>query len=373
MTTHLFSFSNLKPQHQYDGGYRVSCTKKDFPELNGMSFYKLVLKASGVREPHWHANADELGYCLQGKVLINIYANHNDRQSFIVSAGECFFVPSGSLHGLVNIGDQDAVLAIQFSNAEPEDFGLSGTFGMFTDAVLGNTWDKTSDFFSGWKRSTQTTFISQLDKPFDVSQISNYPSPYHLPLEGRPATIDNAAGTVHVARKDTWPILHQQALYSLRLTNKGMREPHWHPETAEMGYVIEGKGRMSILSPSGSVDTYEMNVGDLYFIPKAYPHHIENLGPSDLRLLIFFDNSMPEDIGFSGSVKSFPNEVLSSSLKFPSEKISEVPTYDEDLLIVNRINPVDLFILNSAVEDDKSTQSFEPEPPLMRGAFTFWE
>lgn len=306
-----------------------------------MSFYKLLLKPSGVREPHWHANADELGYCMQGKVLINVYANQNNRQSFIVSEGDCFFVPSGALHGLVNIGDQDAILAIQFSNDQPEDFGLSGTFGMFTDAVLGNTWGKLSSEFAGWKRTTETTFISQLEKPYKPLEISHYSSPYHLSLEANSPLLGSAAGSVNIARKDTWPILHRQALYSLLLTPHGMREPHWHPETAEMGYVTKGRGRMSVLSPSGVVDTYVMNEGDLYFIPKAYPHHIENLGPGDLRILVFFDNAMPEDIGFSGSVKSFPVEVLSSSLKFPSEKINELPTDYADLLIVNRVNPVD--------------------------------
>ena len=26
-------------------------------------------------------------------------------------------------------------------------------------------------------------------------------------------------------------------MYSLRVNENGMREPHWHPVTAEMGYV----------------------------------------------------------------------------------------------------------------------------------------
>ena len=33
------------------------------------------------------------------------------------------------------------------------------------------------------------------------------------------------------------------AMFSVRITDAGMREPHWHPETAEMGYVLEaGRG-----------------------------------------------------------------------------------------------------------------------------------
>ena len=91
-----------------------------------------------------------------------------------------------------------------------------------------------------------------------------------------------------------------------------MREPHWHPETAELGYIKKGKGRMSILSPSGNVDTYVMEEGDLYFIPKAYPHHIENLMTDSLEILIFFDQGMPRDVGFTGSVRSASDEVLGS-------------------------------------------------------------
>jgi hypothetical protein len=32
---------------------------------------------------------------------------------------------------------------------------------------------------------------------------------------------------------------------------------------------------MTVLSPGAKVDTYELNSGDMYFIPRAYPHHID--------------------------------------------------------------------------------------------------
>ncbi|MCB1148907.1 MAG: cupin domain-containing protein, partial [Chlamydiia bacterium] len=144
-----------------------------------------------------------------------------------------------------------------------------------------------------------------------------------------------SGGSATVARADRWPILQRQALYHLTLTTVGMREPHWHPETAEMGYVHQGKGRMSILSPSGSIDTYEMEAGDLYFIPHAYPHHIENLGADDLKILIFFDRPMPGDVGFTGSLKAQGEEVLEAFLDFPKG----LPTYYEDLLIVDKYVP----------------------------------
>jgi hypothetical protein len=44
--------------------------------------------------------------------------------------------------------------------------------------------------------------------------------------------------------------------FSLRIGDKGMREPHWHPRTAEMGYVLEGRARMTVLSPAGRKGRY---------------------------------------------------------------------------------------------------------------------
>jgi oxalate decarboxylase len=48
----------------------------------------------------------------------------------------------------------------------------------------------------------------------------------------------------------------------------------------------------------------------MYFIPKGYPHHIENLTNEEIRFLIFFDKTTPEDIGFTGALAAFPAELL---------------------------------------------------------------
>ena len=340
-TSHLFHLGRVKPQNQTEGGYRVEATKSNFPLLQGMSFYRLVLYPKGIREPHWHANADELGYCLKGKVLVSLYATKNEKETFLVNEGEAFFIPSGSLHDVENVNEEASELILQFSHEEPEDFGISSTFGMFSDAVLGNTWGVSSQVFKSLKRSTKEVFIALGKEARPIPKEARYSSIYRFNLDGAPALIANGGGTAKVARNDVWPALKRQALYSLVLTDEGMREPHWHPETAEMGFVHQGKGRMSILSPSGKVDTYEMNEGDIYFIPKAYPHHIENLDAGPLQILIFFDQGMPGDIGFSGSVKSYSNEVLANVLHCPKDFFANLPTYYEDLFIVKKVNPLD--------------------------------
>lgn len=303
-----------------------------------MSFYRLVLNRNAIREPHWHANADELGYCLKGKVLISLYGSNNKKDTFVVNPGEVFFISSGTLHGIENVNEGASELILQFSHEEPEDFSLSSMFGMFSDAVLGNTWGVSENVFRQMKRSTKDNLIAMRKQPFTIPKEANYSSAYRYNLEGSSPLIANEGGTAKIARQNVWPILKRQAVYSLELTGIGMREPHWHPETAELGFVKKGKGRMSILSPNGNVDTYEMNVGDIYFIPKAYPHHIENLTSNPLDIVIFFDQAMPGDIGFTGSVKSYSNEVLNAVLNCPEDFFDNLPTYYEDLFIVKKVN-----------------------------------
>jgi oxalate decarboxylase len=338
---HHLSFHKLKPQDQSEGGYRTRATKANFPVLQNMSFYKLTLYKQSVREPHWHANADELGYCLKGKLLVSLYANHNVKETFVVQEGGAFFIPSGALHSLENIGSSNAEVIVQFSHEEPEDFGLSSVLGKFSNAVLGNTWDVPASHFQPMKRLSHESFMAKVERSTAISKEMQYLSPYQFALEESQPLIETPSGTAKVARGNVWPVLMRQSLFSLRFTGKGMREPHWHPETAELGYVAKGKGRMSILSPSGKVDTYTMQTGDLYFIPKAYPHHIENLQTSELRLLIFFDQAMPQDIGFTGSVKSSSDEVLSGIMHCKKEIFEQLPTYYEDLFFVRKKNRLD--------------------------------
>jgi oxalate decarboxylase len=132
-------------------------------------------------------------------------------------------------------------------------------------------------------------------------------------------------------------------MFSLRISTTGMREPHWHPETAEMGYVVQGHARMTILSPGieQELETYTLKPGDMYFIPRAYPHQIENIGNEQIKFLVFFDQFILGDIGFTGSFSAYSRDVLAATLQCPLSQLPNFPFYPQDLLIVQRNNPVD--------------------------------
>lgn len=340
-SSHLFRLDLQIPQDVNEGGKRIKADVSNFPILRGMSLYKLFLNPKGIREPHWHPNADELGYCLSGQVLVMFYHTGDVRETFLVESGDTFFIPSGALHSILNVGKERAELILQFSHENVEEFGLSASISAFSPAVLGNTWGVTQDFFHSFQPALAKSFAFLTEEVVAIPEASHFSSPYLYHLESSAPILDRSEGSARMARQNMWPILKKQSLYSLRITNKGMREPHWHPETAEMGYVHRGNARMLVLDPDGTTDTYLLRPGDLYYIPKAYPHHIENVGEEELHFLIFFDQSMPRDIGFTASVLSFPSPALADLLQVNSGWIQGLNKYYTDLFIVEKINPSD--------------------------------
>ena len=130
-------------------------------------------------------------------------------------------------------------------------------------------------------------------------------------------------------------------MYSLRIRGDGMREPHWHPITAEMGYVQRGSARMTVMDPDGTLDTWYLEQGDVYFIPRAYPHHIEVVDSPDMHFLIFFDQPTPGDIGYRASISAYSREVLAATFNVHIDDLPNFPFTNADPLIVTRNNPVD--------------------------------
>ena len=61
--------------------------------------------------------------------------------------------------------------------------------------------------------------------------------PHKFAVEAMPPPVTMPSARRTPARIQYWPALKDLSMYSLRIREDGMREPHWHPVTAEMGYV----------------------------------------------------------------------------------------------------------------------------------------
>ena len=117
---HVFSLLNAKPYYDSDLGSLRRVTAEDLPILKNLSLKRLVLAPGSIREPHWHANCNELTYCIKGTLLVSILDSGSQFANFTLEQGQMFHVDSGSLHHIENIGDEEAELIVAFRHEMPE-------------------------------------------------------------------------------------------------------------------------------------------------------------------------------------------------------------------------------------------------------------
>jgi oxalate decarboxylase len=327
-------------------------TADTLPILSGISIKRIVVNPGAMRTPHWHADCNELTYCVSGTSLVSVLDTASKFSSFTVGAGEMFHVDSGSLHHIENIGDEPAEFILAFRSARPEDFGLAAAFGAMTDAVLGNTYDLPASDFAAMRRSTVDRKLAARAGDPVVPSSAHFDDPHKFAVEAQSPPIGVAVGSARLARLQFWPALKDLSMYSLRIREEGMREPHWHPITAEMGYVHEGSARMTVMDPDGTLDTWYLKEGDVYFIPRAYPHHIEVVDspsipgslrscPPEIHFAIFFDQPTPGDIGYRASASAYSREVLAATFNMHIDDLPQFPFTKADPLLVTRNNPLD--------------------------------
>lgn len=338
---HVASLFNAKPFYNTTLGSLQAITAKNIPVAKNLSLLRTVLAPGSIREPHWYVNANEIAYCLSGTLLVTLFGTSDDFSHFTITAGQAFYTESGTLQAIENIGDDTAEIISASRNELPVDISLSASFGAMTDAVLGNTYNETSETWSTIPRTTAPKFIVQREGPPTVPDTAGLPNKHKFDIEAQNPPLTFPYANARLARAQFWPALDDIALYSIRVTDEGMREPHWHPDTMEMGYVHRGTARMSIMDPDGSVGTYTLRAGDAYVVPAAYPHQIEDIGEDEIHFAIFFDQASPRDIGFKASATALSEEVMAAMLGVTDGKVPEFPFTPIDPLFVQRVNPVD--------------------------------
>jgi oxalate decarboxylase len=337
---HVAALAGGSPVFQSELGSIQQLTRDSFPILKRLSIKRIVLEPGAIREPQWNVNANQLAYVVSGTVLVSILGNADAFSSFVVGAGQMYHVESGAIYHIENVGEETAEIIAALRSSRPEHFSLQSSVNAMTDAVLGNTYDLPASAFQAFPRGAASQLVRREGGP-RIPDTAGLPNAKLFDLGGQLAPLSYPYGSAKLARKQYWAALEDLSMYSLTIGGTGMREPHWHPVTAELGYVHRGHGRMTVLSPDGSLDTYELRPGQAYFIPRAYPHHIEALEEDGIHFLIFFDQSTPGDIGYRATASAFSREVLSAAFGVPERALPRFPFTPVDPLIVERANPRD--------------------------------
>ncbi len=161
---------------------------------------------------------------------------------------------------------------------------------------------------------------------------------FSYPFSSKPLTRYDGGTTKQVGTYN-FPVSKGLAGVYMTLEPGALREMHWHAFAAEWAYVIEGRTRITLTSPEGSVQIADVDAGGLWYFPKGWGHSIEGLGPGTAKfLLVFNDGAFQEGSTFSITdwIAHTPAAWVSQNLGLTPKQVQQLP---RDQVYISRRSP----------------------------------
>ncbi len=320
-----FSFANAHNRLE-NGGWSREVTVRELPIATTLAGVNMRLKPGGVREMHWHKEA-EWSYMLNGRARIT--AVDQDGRNFAgdVSEGDLWYFPAGIPHSIQGL-EQGCEFLLVFDDgnfSENSTFLISDWFAHTPKEVLAKNFGVTKEDLATIPSHElymfQSTVPGSLSSDKVASPKGTVPRTFsHRMLTQEP--IRTKGGTVRITDSSNFPISTAIAAALVEIKPGGMREMHWHPNNDEWQYYLEGYGRMTVFASGGKARTFDYQAGDVGYVPFAMGHYIENTGDTSLRFLEMFKSDHFADVSLNQWMALTPPELVEAHLHL-NEKVME--------------------------------------------------
>ena len=288
------------------GGWAREVTIRELPVAKTLAGVNMRLKPGGIRELHWHKEA-EWAYMLGGQARIT--AIDPQGRNFIddVGVGDLWNFPAGIPHSIQGLEEGcEFLLAFDDGNfSENETFLISDWFAHTPRDVLAKNFGVPEAAFSNLPKDIEhTRWILAGDVPGPLaadavqSPAGSVPVSYSYRLLAQ-KPIKVAGGQVRIVDSSNFPAASTIAAALVEIDPGGLRELHWHPNTDEWQYYISGHGRMTVFASGGKARTFDYQAGDVGYVPFAMGHYVENTGDEPLRFLEMFRSSYFADVSLN--------------------------------------------------------------------------
>ena len=315
-----FSFSDSHVR-QSSGGWTRQVTVREIAASKSIAGVNMRLNAGGIRELHWHKEA-EWAYMLNGSARIT--AIDADGRNFVddVGVGDLWYFPSGIPHSIQGLGPDGCEFLLAFDNGgfdEDTTFLLSDWFKHTPPEVLAKNFGVPVEAFHDLPEPEKLyIFAAAAPGPLGPDKLrGKEPVPQtfsHKMLAQEP--IRTKSGTVRITDSHNFPASKSIAAALVEVEPGGMRELHWHPNADEWQYYIEGEGRMTVFATSGQARTFDFRAGDVGVVPFAMGHYVENTGTKPLRFLELFRSNHYADLSLNQWLALTPPELLQAHMHF---------------------------------------------------------
>lgn len=156
-----FDLADAKPSISEHGNTIREASQSSFPVLagNAVAFFMIDMLPGALRVPHWHPNAWELDYCLEGKAEFWIVGPDNTgntvKQAVTIEPGQLFFIPQGWFHAIKAVSSSNLKLLLTFNNGLPSDIGIPAGLNGVGNNVFAQTFGVSPDVFNHFNESNK--------------------------------------------------------------------------------------------------------------------------------------------------------------------------------------------------------------------------
>jgi oxalate decarboxylase len=191
--------------------------------------------------------------------------------------------------------------------------------------------------FANSNNVTNNNHTESINQPIKQQLVNSH----SYDLEGASPQFISPIGSRTLMNADNFPILQGMGAALLRLQKGGIREPHWHPNAAELSLCINGNAEITIFGNNAARDTFTIKSGDLTFVPKGYFHDIQNIGDVEAKFVIVYDSDRPETLGISSAVGSLSPRVLNRAFGISPTGLFDLLNYDSTREVTVGTKPVE--------------------------------
>ena len=150
-----------------EGGVEYAVRQEQMLATLTMSGGRIELEEGGMRELHWHTNADELHYVLEGCVRNIVHSNIDfpatPAEEYTICAGDIGYVPKQFVHYLEAVGGPATVIAT-FNHPSWGTQGLSGMMSVTPAHVTSSTLTTSVEVAEKYFPKESTAFIKKKDQ-----------------------------------------------------------------------------------------------------------------------------------------------------------------------------------------------------------------
>ena len=312
------------------GGWTREITTRELPISTSMAGVNMRLNAGGVRELHWHKEA-EWAYMLKGNARIT--AVDEEGRWFVddVAEGDLWYFPPGIPHSIQGLQSDGCEFLLVFDNgrfSEDSTFMLTDWLKHVPRSVLAKNFELPETAFEQLPKEHLYIFNAPLPAALQTETpagIAKVPTGFSHRMMAQEPAFRSAAGTVRITDSTHFPASKTIAAALVELAPGGLRELHWHPNGDEWQYYIQGQGRMGVVGPEEHARTFDYRAGDVGYVPYAMGHYIENTGTEPLRFLEIFKSERYADISLRQWAAVTPPTLVQAHLRPPEGTLQRLP------------------------------------------------